>query len=388
GSALLPFALVRFAFITIALTITITIALAGHSLARGDEAEADGGLRVAWEGNILTVSGPKIPGGAIRTLYLEAYCRPECQKADWGEHTVIGHETELVAASEDGKRIELRCRLRDGVIVDHVITAGDDEVDFKLVARNPTDRPSQAHWAQPCMRVGGFTGRGDPKRAESYEYLEKSFVFLEGKLRRMPTRNWALRARYEPGQVWAAPGVPRADVNPRPLSRETPTHGLIGCFSADESKILAVAWEPCQELFQGVITCLHADFRIGGLEPGERKEIRGKLWIVPNDLDALLLRYDEAFPEHRTWPDRAGRVREVRSDETWALRDGKLFVSKGDEPPVHVFLKTGKLLLPYDQSTVVERTLARIDLLSSRHGYNHVSLNIYPDTFDEDADGA
>ena len=27
---------------------------------------------------------------------------------------------------------------------------------------------------------------------------------------------------------------------------------------------MAVAWEPYQELFQGVIVCLHSDFRIGG----------------------------------------------------------------------------------------------------------------------------
>ena len=28
---------------------------------------------------------------------------------------------------------------------------------------------------------------------------------------------------------------------------------------------LATAWEPYQELFQGVIVCMHSDFRIGGL---------------------------------------------------------------------------------------------------------------------------
>ena len=31
---------------------------------------------------------------------------------------------------------------------------------------------------------------------------------------------------------------------------------------------MATAWEPYQELFQGVIVCLHSDFRIGGLEAG------------------------------------------------------------------------------------------------------------------------
>jgi hypothetical protein len=49
---------------------------------------------------------------------------------------------------------------------------------------------------------------------------------------------------------------------------------------ADDSQILATAWEPYQELFQGVITCLHSDFRIGGLAPGQKKTIRGKLYLT------------------------------------------------------------------------------------------------------------
>jgi hypothetical protein len=73
---------------------------------------------------------------------------------------------------------------------------------------------------------------------------------------------------------------------------------LIGVYSADEKKILATAWEPYQELFQGVIACIHSDFRIGGLKPGETKNIRGKIYIVDADPAALLKRYEKDFPEH------------------------------------------------------------------------------------------
>jgi hypothetical protein len=62
--------------------------------------------------------------------------------------------------------------------------------------------------------------------------------------------------------------------------------------------LLATAWEPYQELFQGVIVCIHADFRIGGLAPHESKTIRGKIYILPNDIPALLRRYQQDFPEH------------------------------------------------------------------------------------------
>ena len=61
--------------------------------------------------------------------------------------------------------------------------------------------------------------------------------------------------------------------------------------------IFATAWEPYQELFQGVNHCLHSDFRIGGLPPGETKIIRGKIYFVPNDVAALLDRFAKDFPE-------------------------------------------------------------------------------------------
>ena len=47
-----------------------------------------------------------------------------------------------------------------------------------------------------------------------------------------------------------------------------------------------------------MITCLHSDFRLGGLGPGEALEIRGKVYITDNDIPALLRRYAKDFPSH------------------------------------------------------------------------------------------
>lgn len=248
-------------------------------------------LKLHWEKNYLTISGEQVPGGEIKIHYLEAYCRAGSTDADWVAHTRMQHETELVSAEDDGTLIRLRCRVQDGLVVEHEIRSTPDEVDFRIVAHNPTAKRSEAHWAQPCIRLDKFTG------ANQQTYLAKSFIFLDGKLERMPTRNWATQARYIPGQVWAPKGVDRNDVNPRPLSDLVPSNGLIGCFSADESMIFATAFEPYQELFQGVAVCLHSDFRLGGLMPGETKKVRGKIYIVPNRLDELLARYQKDFPE-------------------------------------------------------------------------------------------
>lgn len=248
-------------------------------------------LKLAWEKNYLTVAGDHLPQKQVKIHYLEAYCRPGSTDRDWKE-TTIGHKTELVSASPDERAIKLRCTLNDGVIVEHMITAGTDEVSFELNARNPTKRASEAHWAQPCIRVGPFTGR------KQDDYLPLCFVYLDGKLTRLPTMPWAEKARYVPGQVYCPRVVDRNDVNPRPLSSLVPSNGLIGCFSGDGKMILASAWEPYQELFQGVIVCVHSDFRIGGLKPSEAKQIRGKLYLVDADADALLKRYESDFPEH------------------------------------------------------------------------------------------
>lgn len=259
---------------------------------------AEPSLTLAREGNFLVIRGAQLPGGEIRINYLEAYCRAGSTDADWVKHTVIKHKSELVSLSDDARVMKLRDTLEDGVTVDHTITAGPDDVDFQLVAHNPGATRSEAHWAQPCVRLSKFLGMDEKTAGSAEDYLPKSFIFIDGKLSRMPTPQWATKARYVPGQVWCPANVPRTDVNPRPLNPLVPSNGLIGCFSGDDKMIYATAWEPYQELFQGVIRCLHADFRLGGLQPGETKNIRGKIYLVPNDVEALLGRYQKDFPEH------------------------------------------------------------------------------------------
>ena len=269
----------------------------GSTAARAAEpAEPAKGLRIAWQDDFLTIRGD-FPGGEIRIHYLEAYCRPGSTDRDWKE-TVIGHTTVLAAENPNGREIRLKDTLRDGVTVEHTITAGVDEVDFRLTAHNPTERESLAAWAQPCIRVDKFTGNStDDQNEKQPQYIRRCFLFIDNKLTRLPTEPWADKARYVYGQVYCPAGVDRDDVNPRPLSKLVPSNGLCGCFSADEKWIMAVAWEPYQEIFQGVAVCLHNDFRIGGLKPGETKKIRGKIYVVPADPKKLLERFERDFPE-------------------------------------------------------------------------------------------
>src|SRR5258708_18819978 len=105
-------------------------------------------LTLHWQNNILTISGSHLPGKEMKILYLEAYCRANSHSTDWSTHTVIPHKAELISTNKDHNEIRLRDTLEDGVILDHTITARGDEVDFRLVAHNPTAKASEAHWAQ------------------------------------------------------------------------------------------------------------------------------------------------------------------------------------------------------------------------------------------------
>lgn len=245
-------------------------------------------LQLSWSDEILTISGRDLPGGSLEVWYIEAFCRPMSSDRDWAD-TVIPHQTRFVSAAEDRSLLRLRSILDDGVVVDHRIAAKSDAVEFDLIASNPTDRPSEVHWGQPCVRVDRFVGV--PLARNSEVYLPSCFLFIDDRARMMPFEPWAKEARYTPGQVWGMPGVPRTDLNPRPISAVTPSSSLIGCYSEDRSQVLGISFEPSQELFQGVITCLHSDFRIGGLESGETKRIRGRILFHAADPDGLLRRH-------------------------------------------------------------------------------------------------
>lgn len=254
-------------------------------------------LTLAREGHFTVIRAQDIPGGEIRVNYLEAYCRSGSTDADWVAHTVIAHSNRLVSASADGRELVLEDSLRDGVVVTHTLRAERGRVEITVVARNPAATASDAQWAQPCIRLGRFTGHEPPAGPDPDDYLPACFIFRGGKPAFFPFEPWARQARYTPGQVWGAPGVPRTDLNPRPLSGVVPSNGLIGCVSSDRRWLFATAWEPWQELFQGVARCLHSDFRIGGLQPGETKVIRGRWYLLPNDPDALLEQYRRDFPQ-------------------------------------------------------------------------------------------
>ncbi len=268
---------------TLCWTALLAASCAGTAPRTGPE------LRISWEKNYLTVHAPEIPGGQVRVYYLEAYCRSGSRDRKWNL-TTIPHRTEKLPDSDD-RTIRLRCRVDGGVEVDHVIAASKGEVSFDVVAVNRGAEYVDAVWVQPCIqRLNAFTG------ADQQTYPARCFIFIDGKQTFLHKARRTEEAVYKGGQVYIPAGIDPADANPRPHSPDVPSNDLVGCVSHDGKWILATAWEPCQELFQGVIVCIHSDFRLGGLKPGETKRAKGRIYVVENDVEALLRRYREDFP--------------------------------------------------------------------------------------------
>lgn len=251
-------------------------------------AEGERPLHIEWRDGMLRIQSPRIPGGELEVWYLEAYCRKGSTDRDWAV-TIIPFKSELVASEPAGAHIRLKDVLEPGVVVFHDIRAGTDEVAFDVTLTNPTEHAVDLEWAQPCLRVGTFTGLGQE------DYIGRCFIFTQSGLTTLDKTRRTEVARYRGGQVYVPRGIEKADVNPRPISPDVPAYNLIGCTSADGTLLLAMAWDHVQELFQGVLTCIHADFRVGGLEPGETKRIRGRLYLLANDPEALLARYRRDF---------------------------------------------------------------------------------------------
>lgn len=252
----------------------------------------DDGLHIAWKNNILTISGKNLPGEKMNILYLEAFCKTGSTNREW-DSTTIPHTTALLSSEDNDKHIKLKTIVQPDIEVTHDIIAGKDEITFNLVLRNKGDKAADIDWFQPCIRVNEFTNR------KQEDYISRCFIFTDAGVTTLDKTRRTEEGFYKGGQTYVPAGINLKDVNPRPISMDQPANGLIGCFSDDDKYLMATAWDHYQELFQGIFVCIHSDPRVGGLKAGEVKQLKGKIYFLKNDMEALLRRYQQDFAELR-----------------------------------------------------------------------------------------
>lgn len=250
-------------------------------------ASPSGALSLDWTNNLLTVSGPNLPGGKLEIWYLEAFCRKGATDRDWNK-TTLPHKTKLVSAEPN--HLRLLTTVEPNVEMRHEIRSLSDEVEFHFELENHGDQPVDLDWFEPaCIRVDRFTG------LDQTNYITKSFIFTDRGLTTMDKTRRREKALYLGGQLYVPKGIDLNDINPRPISPDQPVNGLIGCFSADNQYLLATASDSTHELFQGVYVCLHSDPHVGGLGSHETKRFRAKIYLLRNDPAELLKRYRKDF---------------------------------------------------------------------------------------------
>ena len=265
------------------------VALASLIFLVAGKAAAAEALTISWTNNLLTVSGPHLPGQTLDIWYLEAFCRRGSTQREWRQ-TTLPHTTTLLAADPAGRSLRFRTLVEPDVEVRHEIRAGADELDFRFDFTNHSARAVDLEWFQPaCIRLERFTG------CAQSNYTARSFIFTDRGLIPLDRTKRREDALYRGGQVYVPRGINLDDVNPRPICEDRPVNGLIGCFSADGQFLLATASDQTQEVFEGVYVCLHSDPRVGGLRGHEGKTIRSKVYLLKNDPAALLQRYQADF---------------------------------------------------------------------------------------------
>jgi hypothetical protein len=253
-------------------------------------------LSISWTNNLLTVRGPGLPGGKLEIWYLEAFCRSGAWNREWRQ-TTLPHKTTLTRTDPSEQRLEFLTLVEPGIEVRHEIKAGTDELDLQFEFTNTGTSTVDLQWFEPaCIRVAEYTG------CTQSNYTSRSFIFTANGLTTLDHLRRTTNALYLGGQLYLPEAVLPADANPRPICRDHPINGLIGCFSADNRWLLATASDHTHELFEGVYVCLHSDPRLDGIGPGERKRRHSKIYLLPNDPAALLARYQRDFPNaKRNW---------------------------------------------------------------------------------------
>jgi hypothetical protein len=254
-------------------------------------ADSDHVLTLSWTNKILTVSGAALPGGKLEILYLEAFCHKGSTERDWHK-TVLPHKTTLV--DTEPTHLRFRTSIQPAAEMLHEVRVASNTIEFQYTLTNQGQLPLDLEWFQPaCIRVGRFTGM------DQSNYVSRSFIFLDRGLTTLDKTRRREEGFYRGGQVYVPKGINLADVNPRPICQDQPVNGLIGCFSADGKLLLATASSSTHELFEGVFVCLHSDPHIGGLAPGETKQIRAKIYLLRNDPEELLKLYRQDFPREQ-----------------------------------------------------------------------------------------
>lgn len=205
------------------------------------------------------------------------------------------HATAREAVAESpGFRLTLRT-VPDGAQLELQVTNTSGTAWTSLAGIIPCWNPGMVAGTNPSMPAALNRNFSDPWR-------QKTFFLSADGLTPLTSRALHFNAahRGEAERAAAASGGRFAWSNKWPTSEVDAKGGLLVRESEDGRWVTGVAWEDFLSV-QGhnPWSCLHACVRLGALQPGESRTIRGRLYLFPGTKEDCLARFEKDFPPAR-----------------------------------------------------------------------------------------
>jgi hypothetical protein len=164
----------------------------------------------------------------------------------------------------------------------------DDGVALELTIENQSDRD----WPEQASIVACFNP--GPKESRTFEmgHHRKTYLLGEDGLVRFADRAMHFDARARPRLAELSPELEFAFSERWPTSAQDAHAGLLLRESLGGGWTAGVAWEDWLAVqAHNPWLCLHVATKVGPLARGERRVVRGRLWLFPGDAAEGLRRF-------------------------------------------------------------------------------------------------
>jgi len=257
-------------------------------------AESPPALRLfEWERGVA-VQPPDHPG---RTMFLWFYEWNMFEAMSPGEHTPgnwkltrrIAPDGRGATITGPGLRLEMKV-VADGAELTLEVTNVSAHDWPELAAIIPCWNPGQKPGSDPTQRNPLSVIFADQERDKTSYVSARGFEILDSRAIHFNQQFRPLLDRLSPqGTFVFSTKWPTSEVNA--------ATGILIRESADRKWVTGIGWEHYLSV-QGhnPWACMHASIRVGPLKRGEKKTVRGRIYLFPGSRTDCLARWRKAFP--------------------------------------------------------------------------------------------
>lgn len=249
-----------------------------------------------WERGI----GLRVPGEPAADMYLWFYEWNMFEAMSAGQHTKGTYQLARQLDAAEGTavidspavRLEVRT-VPDGAELTVRVTNRTSHAWPEIAGIIPCWNPGQVPGTNPSSPLPLNRNFADPGRTKSH------FVGVSG-LEPLATREIHFNARHRAAVDRVGDRGTFAFSYKWPTSDRNATAGMLVRESEDGQWVTGIGWEDfISTQGHNPWSCLHACIRVGPLQPGESRTVRGRLYLFRGTKEECLARFRGAFPAAR-----------------------------------------------------------------------------------------